>query len=341
MDDLPDLMRPLQIARGDRSILLRVPVGAAPMAGVVDPPYRALLHRHGCPLSFTEMLSSKGLVEAMERTLELIGQVPTSGHCGIQLFGSEPEVMGEAAARVSDLGFHAIDINAGCPKRKVHSQGSGGALMRTPSKLLSLVSAVLDSTSLPVGAKLRSGWQSYDRNRFLELIGDLSGSGLSWICVHPRTVAQGFSGRADLDVVSDAGGRSSVPVIASGDVRAPCDLAPYFRAGASGVLVGRALMGDPGWFRRLDRSLFGGRSDEGDIVDGGFLERAELAREHLALSVGHHGEEKGCREFRTHLSWYLKGVPGRADLNREVFSVSNVQDVDRVLMKALRAVGPI
>jgi nifR3 family TIM-barrel protein len=325
---------PLRISRGSRALSVDPPVAAAPMAGVVDPPFRGLIHGLGCPLSFTEMISARGVVERNPATHALIGSPTSEGACGIQLFGADPVLMERAAGIVTPMGFSMIDLNAGCPKRKVHTQGAGGALLRKPDLLVQLLRVIIGSTHLPVGVKLRSGWKEYDRRSFRSLIEGLTEAGVSYIAIHPRTVEQGFRGAADPDVIGHSRERTHLPILASGDVNAPQDAERYFEAGADAVMIGRGLMGDPEWFARFRAFEAGGpwttyRDDVSQVT-----RHLDLASRHLDLQISHYGEEKGVRDFRPHLSWYLKGLRGRAILHDAVFSIADRSDVLRVLEQA-------
>jgi tRNA-dihydrouridine synthase B len=293
------------------------------MAGVIDPPYRTLLHDLGCPLSFTEMISARGVVEDNPATFSIIGPAPDNGHCGIQLFGSDLDVLGRATEKVSSMGFSMVDINAGCPKRKVHTQGAGGALLKKPDLLIKLVRRAVGSTDLPVGVKLRSGWKAYDRTDFGALLEALTAEGISYITIHSRTVEQGFRGEADPEVIGHSRERTDLPLIASGDVFGPDDVSCRFESGADAVMVGRALMGDPEWFARFKEAALGGpwttyRGDRTKVKA-----HLDMARRHLDLQIAYYGESKGVRDFRPHMSWYLKGLKDRALLHDRTFSISD------------------
>jgi tRNA-dihydrouridine synthase len=194
-----------------------------------------------------------------------------------------------------------------------------------------LVRRVVSSTDLPVGIKIRSGWRTYDRASFGSLIESLAAAGLSYITIHPRTVTQGFRDKADPEVVRDARERTEVPLIASGDVSSPSDASYYFEAGADGVMIGRALMGDPEWFSRYakvyDGSPWTTYKDDPSLSH----RHLDLAARHLDLAIAYYGEAKGVRDFRPHMSWYLKGLKGRAILHDRMFSISTRADAISLL----------
>lgn len=324
---------PLIMNRGAMRVTIDPPYLSAPMAGVTDPPYRDLLHELGCGFSTTEMVSARGIIENNPTSTRLLFPI-LKEHTAVQLFGSDPGMMRNATRILTGKGFSAIDINAGCPKRKVHSQGSGGALLRDHDRLSSIVEAVLEGTDLPVGVKLRSGWDNFDPSSFARLIRRLSDAGVSYITVHGRTVMQGFRGVASSSPVKTASSETDVPVIASGDIQDPEGVREYRTAGAAGFMIGRALMGDPTLFKRLLDHHRGGV----------FLNRYErvvmednlnMARDHLLRVVEHYGEQRGIIEFRTHLSWYVKGLKNRSVLNDLITRTVNSEDALRVISNAL------
>ena len=312
-----------EISRGTDRIVLEGPFIAAPMAGVVDTPYRKVLHRHGCQLSFSEMTSARGLCEGSRRTGEIAGWVPSNGHGAAQLFGHDPRYLSSAAKLLSEMGHHMIDLNAGCPKRKVLSQGSGGALLNDPDHLVRCLGAIIGSVEVPVGLKMRSGYSDHDPVRFRKLLEDIQAAGASYVVVHPRTVSQGFRGSVDLDVISLSADVLDIPLIASGDVRCPSDVVDRLDRGAKGVMVGRALMGDPSWMERCGLALHGGDWSPFPNDVPTLSRHFALLKEHLEESISFHGESKGCTRFRTHLHWYLHGMRERSFFRDRIFSISD------------------
>ncbi len=312
----------LTICRGGERIPLEIPIFPAPMAGALEPPYRMLLHDLGVELSFTEMVSARGVFEESKRTLEIAGWVPENGYSGAQIFGNDEQYISRAAEEMVRLGHHMIDLNAGCPKKKVMSQGSGGALLKDPDRLITLLSSILDSVEVPVGVKLRSGYNGFDGPSFRKLILEMEGLGLSYISIHGRTVTQGFRGSADREIIRVAASMVDIPIIASGDVKGLSDVLDYFSRGASGVMIGRALMGDPFLIRRIvaseDDSYPKGPSD----IEGIF----SMARKHLQYSLRFFGEKRGCVKFRTHLGWYVHSFPGRRPFMDRIHHISDVKD---------------
>ncbi|MCK5772788.1 MAG: tRNA-dihydrouridine synthase family protein [Thermoplasmata archaeon] len=301
-----------QIRRGENIIEVPGVVIAGPMAGVNDPPYRRILHSHGCPLSFTEMLSSRGLSEGNVKTEEFLDRGELPGLVGAQIFGSDPKYLTAAASEVEGRGYPIIDLNAGCPKKKVLAQGSGGGLLRDRENFLNCVSSILESVEVPVGVKTRIGFYDLDEGYMLDLLHDIQELGVSFISVHGRTVKEGFTGRANREIISKISRRLRVPLIASGDVYSPDDVADYLGRGATAVMAARCLMGDPTWIKRCVETLRSGVDWTRYPISPSQVEvHMGILRDHLSLALGHYEERRGCINIRAHMGWYLKPFKGR------------------------------
>lgn len=316
-------MKPFKIGRGEFRIGSEHPLIAAPMAGAIEPPYREILHRNGIEISFTEMVSARGTYEGSSRTMELAGWIPEEGHSGAQIFGPDPKYLRFASRKMVELGHHIIDINAGCPKRKVLAHKAGGYFLKDPKMFISCVSSVVDEVDIPVGVKTRSGFNDYDERSFLHLLKDLEDTGISFITIHPRTVKQGFSGDADRDVIEKAASELNIPVIASGDVRGWNDVADYLTRGAGAVMIGRALLGDP----FLPNRILAGDNKDFPKGPGDVDALMDAARDHLNSTIRFYGEKRGCIKFRTHISWYMKRMKGRKHLAIRVHALSTEGEV--------------
>jgi len=292
-----------------RTLTIDPPVLMAPMAGITDSPYRRVLRRHGCPAVTTEMISSEGLIRRGEGSLALLEYHPEEHPILAQLFGAKPAVMAEASRLVTELGFDGIDINMGCPVKKVIRSGAGAAMMRTPALAAAVVSAVRAATPLPLTVKLRSGW-SLDEINALDLARRVVDAGADAVTLHPRTRTQYYAGRADWRLIGQLVQALSVPVIGNGDVRAPADARAMSRAtGCAAVMVGRAAMGDP----FLPAALAGGP------YPPSAEQRLAAFCTHLDLVVALLGSEhRAAVRMRKHLVWYARGLPGVADLRREL-----------------------
>jgi tRNA-dihydrouridine synthase B len=320
----------MTIKRQNNDLELKLPFFPAPMAGAIEPPFRMILHDMGAELSFTEMISARGTYEGSKRTGELAGWLPERGFSGAQVFGSDPGYVSFAAARMEEIGHHIIDLNCGCPKRKVLTHGAGGALMKDSDRLISIVSSILDDVEVPVGVKTRSGFHDFDRTKLGSLLQDLESIGCSYVAIHGRSVKQGFRGSANRDVISFASKNLGIPLIASGDVRTIEDIRDYLERGASGVMLGRALLGNP----FILRDLIDMRGPEEAYLRERIAEIFSIARLHLDLSISYYGCERGCVKFRTHLGWYIQRFRGRKPFMDRIHHASSREEF-AVLMEAM------
>lgn len=284
------------------------PVVLAPMAGVSDLPFRLLCKRFGCGLVCSEMVSDKALVYGNRRTLGMLAVDPRERPISIQIFGSDPDTMAQAARLVEETRPDIIDINMGCPAPKVVKGGEGAALLRDPEKAGRIIEAVVRSVSVPVTVKMRSGWD-HDHIVAPDLARRAEQAGAAAVAVHARTREQFYTGSADWGLIGRVRQAVSIPVIGNGDVVDPRTAAAMFgQTGCHGVMIGQAALGNPWVFRRVLETL-DGREDPGPPS---FRERLAVAREHLQAHVAFCGEERGIKEMRKHLAWYLKGMPGAA-----------------------------
>lgn len=286
------------------------PFVAAPIAGYTDGVYREILREHGCPFCFTEMISAKGLVMGGPATLALVEHSPKDRPLAVQLFGSDPDDMFRAVEKLRLWGceFDAIDINMGCPARKVTSQGAGGALLKDTSKAVQIVRAVKSASSLPVSAKMRIGWT--DASAAFDTAFRLQDAGVDMLVVHGRTVAQGYSGEADWNVISTIAAQLKVPVVGNGDVVSPEEgLARISTSGCSGVMIARGMLGNPFFFENLCELLsgIGITSDKTQV-------RFEIAKSHLFRAAARYGERRAVLEMKKHLAFYFKGMKGASRL---------------------------
>ena len=307
------MLRPLVIGA------LKLPTNLllAPMAGITDLPVRLLARRYGASLCYTEMVSVNGLVREGRRSFDLVRSTPDDRPLGIQIFGEDPEMLGEGAALVASSG-DLIDINMGCPVRKVVGSGAGSALLREPLKVAAIIRAVRRRVNLPLTIKIRSGWQSGEEN-YLEIACIAEGEGCDAVTLHPRTRSQMFSGRSAWEQLAEVKARLSIPVIGSGDLFTPQDvLAMQKETGCDGVMLARGAMGNP-WLFRACHQLLGGNS----IIPPSRLERLEVSLYHLEEFIRSSGEQVAVREMRKHVSWYAKGLPGAALFRSEVNQIDD------------------
>ena len=300
-------------------------VGLAPMAGFTEPVFRGLCREHGAAFVVTELVSSEGLVRGSERTNRYLDYEENERPLGMQLFGSDPGSMGEAASILRDLGPDFIDINMGCPVPKVVTKEAGAALLRNKPLLADLARAVVEGAApTPVTAKIRSGW---DRNSSdIEVTGEiLERAGVAAVAIHARTRSERFEGKANWNDIARLARAVSIPVIGNGDVRTARDARRMLEeTGCAGVLVGRGAVGNP-WIFREARSLL----ETGiEIPRPARVEVIGLAIEHLRRSVARKGLPKGLLEMRKTLACYVRGFPHAAKVRPLLFRES---DFDRLV----------
>jgi len=297
----------------------------APLAGYTDAPFRLLCTRFGADFTVTEMVSADGLVRGGERTFRLLRRLEGEAPVGVQIFGSKPSVLAEAASLVQG-GASFIDLNFGCPVKKVVKKNGGSALMRDLDLMERICSRVAEAVRVPVTGKIRSGWTESEEN-FLEAGRVMEAAGLSAITLHPRYRSQGFSGEAEWRHIWELRAAVQIPVIANGDVRS---LGDYRRiVGVTGpgiVMVGRGALGRPWIFAEIKRSLEGG----GDFLFGS-SEFMDLIKEHLALEIEWKGERTAVLEMRKHYRWYLRGICGIKRFRTDLSRAESSEEVRRLL----------
>lgn len=305
--------------------------GLAPMAGVTDAAMRLLCHEQGAAWAVSEMLSGKGWVFSKGKNrnaLDLLKRLPGEGVAGLQLFGSEPEYLAEAARQLEDAGFQFIDLNFGCPAPKITGNGEGSALMRDPARVGAVVEAVCRATRLPVTAKIRSGWDASCVNA-PEVARICQESGAQAVAVHARTRMQQYSGSADWSVIAAVKRAVRIPVFGNGDVRSGQDAVRMMEeTGCDAVIVGRAAQGNPWVFRDIAAALKGEAAPSPTPA-----ERANMALRHYQLEVELFGERRGMLEMRKHIAWYVRGMKGAARFRDAVYAMERPEDV----LDALRA----
>ena len=298
------------------------PVFLAPMAGVTDRAYRIIAHDMGCPLAFAEMVSSQGIHYRNEHTMKMLQTEPEERPIAMQIFAKSAEMAAEAAAYIEEIGTADIlDFNMGCPAPKVVKNGEGSALMCEPKKAEEILTAIRRATKLPFTVKMRLGWDDASRNA-VEIARMAEAVGVDAVAVHGRTRAQFYSGNADYAAIAEVKRAVQIPVIVSGDVRRPADLARALDiTGADAVMIGRGAQGNPWIFPQLIHWL---RTGE-ELPPPTRTERAQVILRHLDLLVGYKGEYIGIREMRKHAAWYTRGLKGSAEL-RERFNRAASKD---------------
>lgn len=282
-------------------IPLRSPVFLAPMAGITDLPFRRLVSRFGAGLTISEMVASGEILTARPGTRERAALDLEIGAGAVQLAGRDAEPMAEAAKLVADLGATLIDINMGCPAKKVTGGASGAALMREPDRALRLIEAVRQAAQLPVSVKMRLGWDDTSLNA-ATLAVSAESAGVSMITVHGRTRAQFYKGEANWSAIGSVVEAVTIPVVANGDVRSLATARNALKqSGAAAVMIGRGSQGAPWRLAQIAAGLAG--EDEPEAPDGSKL--TELVCGHFDETLRFYGSDLGHRCFKKHLGWYL------------------------------------
>ena len=304
----------------------------APMAGVSDEAFRTLCREQGADLTYTEMVSAKGLSYANEKTRHLLHLAEDENQVAVQLFGHEPDVMADQARWVEqEMGetLAYLDINMGCPARKIVSKGDGSALMKTPDLAAAIVRAVSAAVEHPVTVKFRRGWAEGDET-CVEFARRMEDAGAAAVTVHGRYALQLYRGRADWDAIARVKAAVSIPVVGNGDVKCGADaVALVERTGCDAVMIARAAEGNPWVFAQCKAALAGVPEPAKPSVE----ERIAMARRHAGLLAEREG--RNIVRMRKHAMWYMTGLPGAAAARAKINACVSVEDFDRVFDELL------
>lgn len=331
------------------TIEVDTPLALGPMAGVTDLPFRLLCKEQGAELLYTEMVSAKGVMYKNPNTAELIATELAEQPIGLQLFGSDPAIMGEQAKVLEEKPFAFFDVNMGCPVPKVVNNGEGSALMKNPKLVHDIVYSMVRAQSKPVTVKIRKGFGGVDSA--VEVAKAAEDAGASMVAVHGRFREEYYAGRSDWGCIRRVKEAVKIPVIGSGDVTKAEDAAVMLReTGCDGVMIARAARGNP-WIFAQCRAYLQGCGDFGNVKPDGSegaagtlliakpsdRELCEMVLRHARMACDFKGEFIAMKEMRSHVAWYFAGRPGSAWLRRTANEIATYSELASLIEKWLSA----
>ena len=299
----------------------------SPMAGVTDLPFRLICKEKGCGLLYTEMINAKALCYDDENTKKMLKIEEEEHPIAVQIFGSDPEYMGKAAAIMNEYPNEILDINMGCPAPKVVKNGDGSALMRNPKLAAEVLSSVVKNSKKPVTLKIRKGWDD-DSVNAVEIAKIAEECGISALAIHGRTREQFYSGKADWDIIAEIKQNINIPVIGNGDVFEVQDAVNMLeKTKCDAIMIGRGAQGNPWIFNRINHYM-----KTGEVLPEPTLEeKITTAIKHMNLAVAEHGEYVAVREMRKHIGWYLKGLKNSARYRDQINKITDYKEVIAML----------
>ncbi|MBE5947121.1 MAG: tRNA dihydrouridine synthase DusB [Lachnospiraceae bacterium] len=304
----------------------------APMAGICDLPFRLLCKEQGCDILYTEMISAKGMYYNNKNTGPLIMTDKREEPIGVQIFGSEPELMAEQAKKLEDKGFAFIDVNMGCPVPKIVNNGDGSALMKNPKLIGEIVEALVKACKLPITIKIRSGFTA-DTINAPEIAKIAEAAGVSAIAVHGRTREQYYHGQADWSVIKAVKDTVSVPIIGNGDICSGADVIRMKEeTGCDSVMIGRAAKGNPWIFSEIKHYLATGKQLPRPSVE----EIRDTMLRHTRLMIEYKGDYTGIHEMRKHVAWYTQGLKDSAKLRAAINQVETYEEMEELVSQVVK-----
>ncbi len=305
------------------------PLFLAPMEDVTDASFRYICKKFGADMMYTEFVSSDALVRDVPGAYRKLEIYDYERPIGIQIYGHLPDAMVDSAVRVEKADPDVIDINFGCPVKKIAGRGAGSGMMREPDKMVEITRRVVEAVHKPVTVKTRLGWDN-DSKIIVELAERLQDAGISALTIHGRTRAQMYKGEADWSLIGAVKNnpRMHIPIIGNGDIRTPQDAANAFeRYGVDGIMIGRASFGHPWIFKEIRHFLDTGE----ELPPMSVAERVALAKDHLAKNIEVKGERRGVFEMRRHLSCYFKGLENFKETRLKLVTLTDVNEIYKTL----------
>lgn len=301
----------------------------APMAGVGNSAYRKIIKEMGCGLIYAEMVSDKAITYGSKKTIDMLYMEEKERPLAQQIFGSDKESFVKAAKYIYEtMRPDIIDINIGCPVPKVALKSqAGSALLKNPDKVYEIVKAVVEAVPIPVTVKIRSGWDSNNINAVL-IAKKCEEAGAKAIAVHPRTRSQGYSGKADWNVIKEVKDSVNIPVIGNGDILTCYDAKKMLDlTGCDAVMIGRGVLGNPWLIKQAVAYLDSGKEPSKVSLE----EKVKIMKKHLKFLLSQKEEKVAVLEMRSHIAWYLKGIPNSADIKKAVFKINTAYDLNKLL----------